>query len=87
MIMSSVGIADIFNDTWSLSMSTVPEVAEENVISYRQSLFNEFQPLSDNSSFFGLPNHVKNLIFKYKGIDKLYGKSYFIHFDLFKSLL
>lgn len=81
MMGTSLGASD-FGDTWDLSMSTVPEivpeVAKENINSNYQSLFNEFKPLSDNFSFFGLPNYVKNLIFKYKGIDQLYGKLFFV---------
>lgn len=84
-MVSSIGTYDFFSDAWDLSMSTVPEVAEENKnISYH-SLFNEFKPCSPNSSFFGLPNHVKDLIFKYKGIDRLYGM--YIFFKSFQLML
>ncbi len=63
-----------FNDPWDLSMSTVPDAVDDR----SKSTLNARSPTINrvNFDFFGLSTHVKNLIFKYKGIDKLYGNDF-----------
>lgn len=73
------GTNDILYDSWDLSMSTIPDdIEEENKLGNSTRLLldeaDRIELLVARDTFFGLPNRVRSLISKYKGIDKLYGK-------------
>lgn len=71
------GTNELFYDSWDLSMSTVlNNIEDENKLSCSSRMLldeaERIESLLTQNTFFGLPNKVKTLICKYKGIDKLY---------------
>lgn len=77
------GTNEIFYDSWDLSMSTVlNNIEDENKLSCSSRLLldeaERIESRLTQNTFFGLPNKVKTLICKYKGIDKLYGELFII---------